>query len=39
MALFQMKQDVVFLDPNEYSLSPVDNLFTILNWMVSDEIL
>jgi hypothetical protein len=36
---FQMKQDVVFLDPNEYSLSPVDNLLAILNWMVSDEIL
>jgi hypothetical protein len=36
---FQMKQDIVFLDPNEYSLSPVDNLLAILNWMVSDEIL
>jgi hypothetical protein len=36
---FQMKQDIVFLDPNEYSLSPVDNLLAILNWMVSEEIL
>jgi hypothetical protein len=36
---FQMKQDIVFLDPNEYLLSPVDNLLAILNWMVSDEIL
>lgn len=36
---FQMKQDIVLLDPNEYSLSPVDNLLAILNWMVSDEIL
>jgi hypothetical protein len=36
---FQMKQDIVFLDPNEYSLSPVDNLLAVLNWMVSDEIL
>jgi hypothetical protein len=34
---FQMKQDIVFLDPNEYSLSPVDNLLAILNWMVSEE--
>ncbi len=34
---FQMKQDIVLLDPNEYSLSPVDNLLAILNWMVSDE--
>jgi hypothetical protein len=32
-----MKQDIVFLDPNEYSLSPVDNLLAILNWMVSEE--
>jgi hypothetical protein len=36
---FQMRQDIVFLDPNEYSLSPVDNLLAILNWMVSEEIL
>jgi hypothetical protein len=36
---FQMKQDIVFLDPNEYSLSPVDNLLAILNWMVSEETL
>ena len=36
---FQMKQDIVFLDPNEYSLSPVDNLLAVLNWMVSNEIL
>jgi hypothetical protein len=34
---FQMRQDIVFLDPNEYSLSPVDNLLAILNWMVSEE--
>jgi hypothetical protein len=34
---FQMQQDIVFLDPNEYSLSPVDSLLAILNWMVSDE--
>jgi hypothetical protein len=34
---FQMQQDIVFLDPNEYALSPVDNLLAILNWMVSDE--
>jgi hypothetical protein len=34
---FQMKQDIVFFDPNEYSLSPVDNLLAILNWMVSEE--
>jgi hypothetical protein len=33
---FQMKEDVVFLDPNEYSLAPVDNLLAILDWMVSD---
>jgi hypothetical protein len=36
---FQMKQDIVFLDPNEYSLSPVDNLLAILSWMVSEETL
>jgi hypothetical protein len=36
---FQMRQDIVFLDPNEYSLSPVDNLLAILSWMVSEETL
>jgi hypothetical protein len=36
---FQMKQDIVLFDPNEYSLSPVDNLLAILNWMVSEETL
>jgi hypothetical protein len=34
---FQMEGDIVLLDPNEYSLSPVDNLLAILNWMVSNE--
>jgi hypothetical protein len=35
---FQMEGDIVFLDPNEYPLSPVDQLLAILNWMMDDEI-
>jgi hypothetical protein len=35
---FQMQGDIVFLDPNEYPLSPVDQLLAILNWMMDDEI-
>jgi hypothetical protein len=35
---FQMQGDVVFIDPNEYSLSPIDKLLALLNWMVSDDV-
>jgi hypothetical protein len=35
---FQMQGDVVFLDPNEYPLSPVDQLLAVLNWMMDEEI-
>jgi hypothetical protein len=35
---FQMQGDVVFLDPNEYPLSPVDQLLAVLNWMIDEEI-
>jgi hypothetical protein len=34
---FQMEENIVFLDPNEYPLFPVDKLLAILNWMVSDK--
>jgi hypothetical protein len=34
---FQMEGDIVFLDPNEYSLTPVDRLLAILNWMVEEK--
>jgi hypothetical protein len=34
---FQMEENIVFLDPNEYPLFPVDKLLAILNWMVSAE--
>jgi hypothetical protein len=33
---FQMEGDKVLLDPNEYSLSPIEKLLAILNWMVID---
>jgi hypothetical protein len=33
---FQMQGDIVFLDPNEYPLFPVDQLLAILNWMMDD---
>jgi hypothetical protein len=35
---FQMQGDIVFLDPNEYPLSPVDQLLAILNWMMDEKI-
>jgi hypothetical protein len=35
---FQMQGDIVFLDPNEYPLSPVDQLLAVLNWMMDEEI-
>jgi hypothetical protein len=35
---FQMQGDIVFLDPNEYPLSQVDQLLAVLNWMMDEEI-
>ncbi len=34
---FQMQGDLVSLDPVEYSLSPVERLLALLNWMVRIE--
>jgi hypothetical protein len=34
---FQMEGDIVRLDPNEYSLSPINQLLAILNWMVTQN--
>jgi hypothetical protein len=34
---FQMQGDLVLIDPNEYSLLPIDKLLAVLNWMVSYE--
>jgi hypothetical protein len=34
---FQMQGDIVLIDPNEYSLLPIDKLLAALKWMVSDE--
>jgi hypothetical protein len=34
---FQMQGDIVFIDPNEYSLLPIDKLLAALKWMVSND--
>jgi hypothetical protein len=34
---FQMQGDVVLIDPNEYSLLPIDKLLAALKWMVSND--
>jgi hypothetical protein len=34
---FQMQGDVVLIDPNEYSLLPIDKLLAVLKWMVSND--
>jgi hypothetical protein len=34
---FQMQGDIVLIDPNEYSLLPINKLLAVLKWMVSDE--
>ncbi len=34
---FQMQEDIVLIDPNEYSLLPTDQLLAALKWMVSNE--
>jgi hypothetical protein len=33
----QMQENAVLLDPNEYSLSPIEKLLAVLNWMVRPE--
>jgi hypothetical protein len=33
----QMHENSVLLDPNEYSLSPIEQLLAVLNWMVRVE--
>jgi hypothetical protein len=33
----QMQGNSVFLDPNEYSLLPIEQLLAVLNWMVRVE--
>jgi hypothetical protein len=32
--LLQMRENTVLLEPNEYSLSPIEKLLAALNWMV-----
>jgi hypothetical protein len=32
-----MQGDIVLLDPVEYSLSPIEKLLALLNWMVRIE--
>jgi hypothetical protein len=34
----QMNENLVFLDPNEYSLSPIEKLIAVLNWMIRTEL-
>jgi hypothetical protein len=34
---FQMQGDIVLIDPNEYSLLPIDKLLAALKWMVSND--
>ena len=33
----QIQENLVLLDPNEYSLSPLEKLLAVLNWMVRIE--
>jgi hypothetical protein len=33
----QLQENLVLLDPNEYSLSPIEKLLALLNWMVRLE--
>jgi hypothetical protein len=34
----QINENLVFLDPNEYSLSPIEKLLAVLNWMIRTEL-
>ncbi len=34
----QIKENLVFLDPNEYSLSPIEELLAVMDWIIRTEI-
>jgi hypothetical protein len=34
---FRMKEKIVLIDPDEYTIASIEKLLAILNWMVSDQ--